>query len=257
MTDYASRKVILVADDQPFIRSLLNSMLRELGYRTLDASDGNQAVEHLARRLYGAILDQRMEGPTGLDILRAIRSGQTRCPRDLPVLLLTGHADERIVQVASQLDVSALLSKPVSKAQLKERLDAVDKANLTLKSAGSYAAVEVNPAETAPDNQQPRNAWVLRNAAIPREAPLASAARPQRRLYAKNGRLLGIDIHYSRLEPGMVVARDLYSSNGTLLLAAGSEVSKSMARRLLKICESNPDLTYLRVAPQVTPDCVQ
>ena len=249
MTDYASRKVILVADDQPFIRSLLNSMLRELGYRTVDASDGHQAMQHLERRLYAAILDHRMDGPTGLDLLQAIRCGQTRCPRDLPVLLLTGHADEHIVRVASQLDVSALLSKPVSKVQLKERLGAIDKAQLSLKTTGSYAGIEVDPADCSPPDHPPRSAWVLRNSMVPRDPALVAPARLDGRLYARNGRLLGFDIHYSRLKPGMVVARDLRTSSGTLLLAAGSEVSKTMANRLVKICEADPNLTYLRVAP--------
>lgn len=249
MTDYASRKFILIADDQAFIRSLLVSMLRELGYRTFDASDGTQAMQLLARRPHAAILDHRMAGQTGLEILQAVRCGNTKAARDLPVLLLTGHADEHIVQAAGELDVSALLTKPVSKAQMKARLDSATKARIDLKSAGSYANVDVEPAECAASPRSTSNAWILRETMTPRDAPFVTAAQLAQRKGAQAHTKQGTDIHYSRLKPGMILAQDLVSAGGKLLLAAGYEIDNDMAKRLARVCEDNPNMTFLSVAP--------
>ncbi len=247
MADFASRNLILVADDQAFIRSLLISMLRELNYRTLDASDSAEAMRHLERNPYAAILDQRMAGQTGLEILQAVRSGCTRSPRDLPVLLLTGHADEHIVRIAGELDVSALLSKPISKEQLGARLDAIAKTEIELKAPRSYALVDVDPAECAAPPRQTSSAWILRETIIPRNPASATTAKTPLRRRRKPYMRRGDDIHYSRLEAGMVLARDLYTANGTLLLAAGSEINKAMVKRLRKVCEDNANMTYLTV----------
>ena len=47
------------------------------------------------------------------------------------------------------LEVAALLTKPVSKVQLKARLDSATKAKMTLKEPRDYAQVNVAPAECA------------------------------------------------------------------------------------------------------------
>jgi len=249
MTSFETRKMIVVADDQAFIRSLLVSMLRELGYRTLDAADGTQAMQQLAHRPYAAILDHRMAGQTGLEILRAIRCGRTSSARDLPVLLITGHADEHIVRVAGDLDVSALLSKPISKAQLRARLDAVAIMPISLKAQKVYAAIDLEPAECGAPARQTSSAWILKDSIAPREAPFVTAAELARRIGAPGRTLVGDDTHYSRLQAGMVLSKDLYTSSGKLLLAAGSEISETMAKRLTKICEGNPEMTYLSIVP--------
>jgi CheY-like chemotaxis protein len=249
MTSFETRKMIVVADDQAFIRSLLVSMLRELGYRTLDAADGTQAMQQLAQRPYAAILDHRMAGQTGLEILRAIRCGRTRSARELPVLLITGHADEQIVRVAGELDVSALLTKPISKAQLRARLDAAAKTPIVLKARKVYAAVDTEPAECEAPARQTSSAWILKDTIAPREAAFVTAGELARRAGVSGRALFGGETHYSRLQAGMVLSKDLYTSGGKLLLAAGSEISESMAKRLTKVCEDNPEMTYLSIAP--------
>ncbi len=44
-----SQAVILIADDEPDIRALMGRILRERGYSTVEASDGEEALTHLAR----------------------------------------------------------------------------------------------------------------------------------------------------------------------------------------------------------------
>jgi len=241
-------KLILIADDQGFIRSLLVSMLRELGYRTLDAPDGHTALQQLAARPDMVILDHRMANVTGLEILQEIRCGRTGQPRDLPVLLLTGHADEDIVRIAGELDVSAFLSKPVSKTQIKARLDMVAKTPLSLRSPQTYAIVDVNRAEYVPAPRTGSNAWILKDEIFPPKAPYVTAAEMARRAKAAVRAAQEGETHYSRIRPGMILKDNLYSSGGRLIVAAGLELSEDMVKRLVGICEANPTLHYLNVA---------
>lgn len=241
-------KLILVADDQGFIRSLLVSMLRELGYRTLDVPDGQQAMQQLAVRPDMVILDHRMAGYTGLEILQAVRSGRTGQPRDLPVLLLTGHADEEIVRIAGDLDVAAFLSKPVSKTQLKTRLEMVARNAPVLKPAEDYAAVDVNRAEYVPAARTSSNAWILKEEIFPPKAAYVSAADMARRASAAARAAQEGETHYSRIRAGMILKDNLYSASGRLIVAAGLELSEDMVKRLTGICEANPALHYLNVA---------
>jgi DNA-binding response OmpR family regulator len=186
-----------------------------------------------------------MAGVTGLGILQAVRCGQTALSRDLPILMLTGHADEYIVRVAGELDVSALLTKPVSKVQLRARLDAATKRAVELKPPQSYAAVEVRPAEGGAAARHTSNAWILKNTILPQSAPCAAAAKTTRRA----GTYRGDETHYSRIRPGMVLTKDLFNGGQRLLLAAGTELTADTIKRLTGICEGNPELTYLSVIP--------
>ncbi|MGD1876528.1 MAG: response regulator [Kiloniellaceae bacterium] len=246
MSNSGAPKVVLIADDQAFIRSLLVSMLRDLGYKTLEASDGNHAMQQLGLRPHAAILDHRMAGLTGLEILQAVRCGSTGSPRALPILMLTGNADEHIVRVAADLDVSALLSKPVSKVQMRARLDSACKMPTRLKPMAHYAGVNVLPAECNPTPQKTSNAWILRDTIFPREEPFAPHQRPPKQ---KGSSMSGEEMHYSRIEPGMVLSKDVHNTSGRLLLAAGTELSEDTVKRLRGICEDNPTLRYLSVQP--------
>src|SRR5438477_8783711 len=51
------------------------------------------------------ISDVNMPTMNGLELVQRVRSGDTAAPRDLPILMLTGHGDELVVTTALALDV--------------------------------------------------------------------------------------------------------------------------------------------------------
>ncbi len=114
MSNAKALKSVLVADDQAFVRNLMVRMLNDLGYATQTASNGNEAMMALDFVTGALILDHQMDGMTGLEILHAVRTGETALERDFPILMLTGHAESDLVMRASALDVSGFLYKPVS-----------------------------------------------------------------------------------------------------------------------------------------------
>src|SRR6516162_6010062 len=83
---------ILIVDDDPGQRSLLDSFLKSQGFDTLTVSSGEKALEALqAQDFHMMISDVRMPGLSGLETLRKARQAHSV----LPVLLVTAYADIR------------------------------------------------------------------------------------------------------------------------------------------------------------------
>jgi EAL domain-containing protein (putative c-di-GMP-specific phosphodiesterase class I)/DNA-binding NarL/FixJ family response regulator len=83
---------ILIVDDDQSMRRLIAAALTLAGHRTVEAGDGAEALELLRRRTFSAILlDARMPGMSGLEVLVALRARPET--RTLPVLLVTGDED--------------------------------------------------------------------------------------------------------------------------------------------------------------------
>jgi CheY-like chemotaxis protein len=101
---------ILVVDDAHDTREVLVRLLRREGYRAVCATNGWEAFQALEKFNPAAVvLDIGMPVMDGLSMLRAIR--QDPSWRHLPVLLLTGNADERFAEEARYLGASEFLVK--------------------------------------------------------------------------------------------------------------------------------------------------
>ncbi len=83
---------ILIVDDDPGQRSLLDSFLRSQGFETLPVSSGERALEVLRdEQVSMMISDVRMPGLSGLETLRRARQENAV----LPVLMVTAYTDVR------------------------------------------------------------------------------------------------------------------------------------------------------------------
>lgn len=264
----APKATVLVADDQEFVRTLVMRMLQQLGYDTRSAKDGQEAMLALKFVDGALILDQQMDGKTGLEILKAVRSGKTSLDRNFPVLIITGNADMDVVQYASALDVSGLLGKPVSKAQLGERLAVAMQRKIKLRSPEEYDIInvvkkpepeyEAIPVPAPPPGEDKTADTKTEAPEGDGEAKLANAKTLKTKddpkaSSGKNGsqRKVRTNIHYKDAEPGMTVAENLVSTNGKLLLGAGTELNESLIARLAVKCETDPSLRFL---PVFVPD---
>jgi two-component system nitrogen regulation response regulator GlnG len=80
---------ILVADDEPSIRFVLREALESAGHEVVEAADGNAAREALAAQHFDlALLDIRMPGPSGLELLDGLRARGSEAP---PVVIMTAQ----------------------------------------------------------------------------------------------------------------------------------------------------------------------
>ncbi len=157
----APGKNILVADDDPGQRSLLESFLSSQGFSVTTAVSGNAALERLASaRPDMLISDVRMPGMTGLELLERVVAGYP----GLPMLLVTAYADIRDAVGAMRGGAVDYLEKPID---LDELLASVRRA---LALAGGSPAC-------APESMQTPEHVVARSAAmleVLREAALAA-----------------------------------------------------------------------------------
>ncbi|HWQ10592.1 MAG TPA: response regulator, partial [Holophaga sp.] len=104
---------ILIVDDEPGIRRSLGESLTEEGYAVLKAERGEQALELLENPDSDGIdlvlLDVWLPGIDGLETLQ--RAKQMR--PDLPVVMISGHANIDTALNATKLGAFDFLEKPV------------------------------------------------------------------------------------------------------------------------------------------------
>ncbi|HEY3078439.1 MAG TPA: response regulator [Chloroflexota bacterium] len=106
-----------MADDEPVIRELVCTALAREGYRVLAAEDGDEAWALLRRhRPLVAVLDVRMPGRTGVELVEAIRADPDL--RGTYVLLFTAERRERDVLAGQNAGANRYLIKPFSVAGL-------------------------------------------------------------------------------------------------------------------------------------------
>jgi DNA-binding NtrC family response regulator len=106
---------ILIVDDDPGQRSLLNSFLRSQGFETVLAGSGEEALATLNTESFSLMIsDVRMPGLTGLETLRRARQEHAV----LPVLLVTAYADIREAVGAMRDGALNYLAKPIDLDEL-------------------------------------------------------------------------------------------------------------------------------------------
>jgi DNA-binding response OmpR family regulator len=114
--------IVLVADDDADILELVAFRLERAGYRTLTASDGEQALRiALAERPDIALLDVMMPRLSGLEVTQRLRAEGER----MPIVLLTARVQE--ADIASGLAAGAddYIEKPFSPQELGARIQSI------------------------------------------------------------------------------------------------------------------------------------
>jgi DNA-binding response OmpR family regulator len=129
-----NRKV-LVVDDDPSVRKLLNQTLEMEGYEVSTAADGEEALEELpAAQPDVVVLDVMMPKLNGLDVLDRIRRNPETST--LPVILLTAKSSKEDVWEGWQRGVDYYMTKPFDVEELLRFIEYVLE-DETRPSAGS------------------------------------------------------------------------------------------------------------------------
>lgn len=115
------RERILVVDDEAGIRDLVGSYLRNAGFDVDEAADGEDALVRFSERTPDLIvLDLRLPGLGGLDVLREVRRSSS-----VYVIVLTARADETDKLIGLELGADDYITKPFSPRELVARVRAV------------------------------------------------------------------------------------------------------------------------------------
>lgn len=112
-----TRRKVLVVDDVAANRTMLVDMLSGLGFQTLEAGNGQQALAQVRAEAPDLVLmDQAMPMMDGQQATRLLR--QTYAPRSLPILALSANASAQDREQALAAGANAFLVKPVMRAAL-------------------------------------------------------------------------------------------------------------------------------------------
>jgi len=116
---------ILVVDDSEDIRFLVATLLRSIGYETLEAENGVQALELLngETQVHLVITDHEMPKMDGLELTRRIRRDERL--EDLPVLMQSATSLDCLESRAEAAGVTRLLPKPINPLTLSREIDAI------------------------------------------------------------------------------------------------------------------------------------
>src|SRR5882762_4807759 len=112
---------VLVVDDDPQIRDLLQDYLAENELRVSAALNGAQMSQILADEVIGLIiLDLRLAGEDGMALVRTLRDQSA-----IPIVMLTGVRDEADRVMGLELGADDYLTKPFSPRELLARIRTV------------------------------------------------------------------------------------------------------------------------------------
>src|SRR5262245_12417270 len=111
---------VFVVDDDASVRKSLHRLIRAAGYDVETLEGAAAYLDRVAETPPACLLlDIRMPGMSGLDLLRVVAG----TPRDLPIVLISGHGDEDVREQAIEAGAVEVLYKPLDETTLLAAID--------------------------------------------------------------------------------------------------------------------------------------
>ena len=108
---------ILIVDDNADIRKILNELIIDAGYKTRIAANYNQALTEIDKKIPDvAILDVKLDkgDNDGIELLSHIKSKN----KDVPVIIITGHANVEMAVNSLKHGAFEFIEKPFDQTRL-------------------------------------------------------------------------------------------------------------------------------------------
>ena len=133
---------ILIADDEERWRRLVGDFLRNEGYKTVEAADGQQAVDLIRQdsEICMAILDIMMPNKDGIEACQEIRSFS-----NMPIIMLTAKSDEESEVMGFVCGADEYISKPVKFPVFTARVKALLKRSVSVRSVVEVSGITIDP----------------------------------------------------------------------------------------------------------------
>ncbi len=114
------KKTILLVDDEPDLREVLDISLSDSGYTVLTAENGAQALNILRDTdIPVVITDIKMPGVNGIELLRQIKGKNP----ETEVIMLTGHGDLELAIKSLKHEATDFITKPINDDALEMALE--------------------------------------------------------------------------------------------------------------------------------------
>lgn len=113
---------VLVVDDEPMTRTLLQLMLAPADYEVYEAGDGFEALEKIEEHQPDIlVLDVMMPNMDGMTLCRTLRGREDTA--DIPIILLSAKTTPESIQEGLLAGANRYLTKPVSRKDLLVSLE--------------------------------------------------------------------------------------------------------------------------------------
>ena len=112
---------VLCAEDNPYARVVLNTVLAEFGYRTDFVGTGEAAVAAVAKGYDLVLMDLTLPGLDGIAAVRAIRAAG----HDVPIVGISGRTEPAHIEASLAAGMNGFLAKPVSPAALAQAISEI------------------------------------------------------------------------------------------------------------------------------------
>lgn len=121
------KKRILVIDDEELITRSFSNLLEKQGYEVYTVRNGQDALVMIEEESFDLVIsDIRMPGDDGVATIRKIRESLENSKKSkVPVIFITGYADEKLEKEARSLNPVAYLLKPFDIKQILEQIKTV------------------------------------------------------------------------------------------------------------------------------------
>lgn len=144
---------LLVVDDEPDIREILQVNLEAAGYEVITAPSAEEAVALLDNTVSLILLDVMLGGMSGYSMVRKLRQ---ELHNSVPVIFLTAKDTENDLLTGFSAGGDDYISKPFSIHEVLARVGAVLRRQ-KMPSAGSDAAISLGGIEIIPDRKLVRS----------------------------------------------------------------------------------------------------
>lgn len=123
---------VLVVDDEPFIRDIIQRWLTKEGYRCSTTSSGSHALDMLTKEHFDLLIsDIRMPGMNGLELLTAVKNQHA----DVAVIMVTAVDDRKTANRTLDLGAYGYIIKPFDENEVLIQVsNALSRRSLTLAS---------------------------------------------------------------------------------------------------------------------------
>ena len=114
---------VLIIDDQEIMRKIIRRLLRESAITNVaEAENGLEGLEQLANPQIEnpdvILCDLDMDVMSGTEFIHKLRRHKGLSNPDVPVIVLTGEANDMVLEVAVQVGASTVLQKPLPPEEL-------------------------------------------------------------------------------------------------------------------------------------------
>lgn len=121
----ADNRMLLVVDDEHYVRESLTEVLQMEGFHVLAAENGQRAIQlfrYYRERIFAVLCDMTMPIMSGAETIKRLRSIRN----DVPVIVFSGYGEEKALQQLSGLEPFLFLQKPLDISSILEKIEILE-----------------------------------------------------------------------------------------------------------------------------------